>query len=127
MNTGLFRPGRKDYVTAREMAGLLKPPTVHCAAPEVLRLGPAVYPAPKAPPTFTGQPDLVPLGRVEGESGERRVGLRVKDSFFTYTAGRSRWGKTELALTQFLHLVRSGHGGFSWILTKTRCSASRAA
>jgi len=111
MNTGLFRPGRKDYVTAREMAGLLKPPTVHCAAPEVLRLGPAVYPAPKALPTFTGQPDLVPLGRVEGESGERRVGLRVEDSFFTYTAGRSRWGKTELALTQFLHLVRSGHGG----------------
>jgi hypothetical protein len=111
MRTGLFRPARKDYVTAGEMAGLLKPPSVHCAAPEVLRLGPAVYPAPKSLPTFTGQPDLVPLGRVEGESGERRVGLRVEDSFFTYTAGRSRWGKTELALTQFLHLVRSGHGG----------------
>lgn len=111
MRTGLFRPGRKDYVTAGEMAGLLKPPSVHCAAPEVLRLGPAVYPAPKALPTFNGQADLVPLGRVEGESGERRIGLRVEDSFFTYTAGRSRWGKTELALTQFLHLVRSGHGG----------------
>jgi hypothetical protein len=111
LRTGLFRPARKDYVTAGEMAGLLKPPSVHCAAPEVLRLGPAVYPAPKALPTFTGQRDLVPLGRVEGESGERRVGLRVEDSFFTYIAGRSRWGKTELALTQFLHLVRSGHGG----------------
>jgi hypothetical protein len=93
------------------MAGLLKPPTVHCAAPEVLRLGPAVYPAPKTLPTFNGQHDLVPLGRVEGEHGERRIGLRVEDSFFTYTAGRSRWGKTELAITQFLHLVRSGHGG----------------
>ena len=111
LRTGLFRPARKDYVTAGEMAGLLKPPSVHCAAPEVLRLGPAVYPAPKVLPTFTGQRDLVPLGRVEGESGERRVGLRVEDSFFTYIAGRSRWGKTELALTQFLHLVRSGHGG----------------
>ena len=111
MSTGLFCPGRKDYVTAGEMAGLLKPPSVHCAAPEVLRLGPAVYPAPKSLPTFNGQPGLVPLGRVDGESGERRVGLRVEDSFFTYTAGRSRWGKTELALTQFLHLVRSGHGG----------------
>jgi hypothetical protein len=111
LRTGLFRPARKDYVTAGEMAGLLKPPSVHCAAPEVLRLGPAVYPAPKALPTFTGQRDLVPLGRVEGESGERRVGLRVEDSFFTYIAGRSRWGKTELALAQFLHLVRSGHGG----------------
>lgn len=111
LRTGLFRPARKDYVTAGEIAGLLKPPSVHCAAPEVLRLGPAVYPAPKVLPTFTGQTDLVPLGRVEGESGERRVGLRGEDSFFTYIAGRSRWGKTELALTQFLHLVRSGHGG----------------
>ncbi|MFI4977441.1 MAG: hypothetical protein ACHQC8_01995 [Solirubrobacterales bacterium] len=111
MNTGLFRPARNGYVTAREMAGLLKPPTVHCAAPDVLRLGPAVYPAPKTLPTFNGQHDLVPLGRVEGEHGERRIGLRVEDSFFTYTAGRSRWGKTELAITQFLHLVRSGHGG----------------
>jgi hypothetical protein len=110
-NSGLFRPGRKDYVTAREMAGFLKPPTVHCAAPEVLRLGPAVYPAPRALPTFTGQPGLIPLGRVETEGGERRVGLRAEDSFFSYIAGRSRWGKTELALNQFLHLVRSGHGG----------------
>ncbi len=110
MNTGLFRPGRKDYVTAREMAGFLKPPTVHCAAPEVLRLGPAVYPAPRALPTFTGQHGLIPLGRVETEDGERCVGLRAEDSFFSYVAGRSRWGKTELALNQFLHLVRSGHG-----------------
>ena len=111
MKTGLFRPGRRDFVTAREMAGLLKPPTVKCAAPEVLRLGPAVYPAPRTLPTFKGQANLVPLGKVEDEDGERRIGLRVEDSFFTYTAGRSRWGKTELALTQFLHLVRSGHGG----------------
>jgi hypothetical protein len=111
MGSGLFRPGRKDYVTAGEMAGLLKPPSVHCAAPEVLRLGPSVYPAPKSLPAFDGQPDLVPLGRVEGESGERRIGLRVEDSFFTYIAGRSRWGKTELAVTQALHLFRSGHGG----------------
>jgi hypothetical protein len=111
MRTGLVRPLRSDYVSAREMAGLLKPPTVHCSAPDVLRLGPAVYPAPKSLPAFTGQRDLVPLGRVDGEGGERRVGLRTEDSFFTYIAGRSRWGKTELAITQFLHLVRSGHGG----------------
>ncbi len=111
MNTGLFRPGRKDYVTAREMAGFIKPPSVHCAAPEVLRLGPAVYPAPRALPTFTGQPGLIPLGRVHSEDGERTVGLRAEDSFFSYVAGRSRWGKTELALNQFLHIVRSGHGG----------------
>jgi hypothetical protein len=111
MRTGLFRPARRDYVTAREMVGLLKPPTVKCAAPEVLRLGPAVYPAPRLLPTFTGQRDLVPLGHVEDENGGRRIGLRVEDSFFTYGAGKSRWGKTELGLKQFIHLVRSGAGG----------------
>ena len=111
LRTGLFRPARRCFVTAREMAGFLKPPTVHCSVPEVLRLGPAVYPAPRTLPTFNGQHDLVPLGKVTGEDGERRVGLRIEDSFFTYISGRSRWGKTELALTQFLHLVRSGHGG----------------
>jgi hypothetical protein len=111
MRTGLFRPARAGYVSAREVAGLLKPPTVHCSAPDVVRLGPAVYPAPRSLPTFTGQRDLVPLGRVEDERGERTVGLRLEDSFFTYTAGRSRWGKSELAVTQFLHLVRTGHGG----------------
>jgi hypothetical protein len=111
MDTGLFRPARRGYVTAREVAGFLKPPTVHCAAPEVLRLGPAVHPAPRTLPTFTGQPGLIPLGRVESEDGERRIGLRAEDSFFSYIAGRSRWGKTELALNQFLHIVRSGHGG----------------
>jgi len=111
LRTGLFRPARRDYVTAREMAGVLKPPTVKCAAPEVLRLGPAVYPAPRALPTFNGQPNLVPLGLVEDEDGGRRIGLRVEDSFFTYGSGKSRWGKTELGLTQFIHLVRSGAGG----------------
>jgi hypothetical protein len=111
MRRGLFKPARRCHVTAREMVGLLKPPTVHCSAPEVLRLGPAVYPAPKTLPKFTGQRDLVPLGKVSTEDGERRVGLRIEDSFFTYIAGRSRWGKTELALGQCLHLFRSGHGG----------------
>ena len=69
------------------MAGFLKRPSVHRAAPEVLRLGPAVYPAPRVLPTFTGQEGLIPLGRVESEDGERRVGLRAEDSFFSYVAG----------------------------------------
>ena len=111
MSSGLFAPARRGLVGAREVAGLLKPPTAHCLAPEVLRLGPAVHPAPAGLPEYTGQPDVVPLGRVTGESGERLVALPLADTFFTYTAGRSRWGKTELAITQFLHLVRAGHGG----------------
>jgi hypothetical protein len=111
LETGLFRPARRNVVGAREVAGFLKPPTVSCAAPDVLRLGAAVYPPPRDLPDYTGQRDVLPLGRVISEHGQRIVGLRLADTFFTYTAGRSRWGKTELAITQFLSLVRSGHGG----------------
>ncbi len=111
MDTGLFRPARQGVVSAREVAGFLKPPTINCAAPDVLRLGAAVYPPPRNLPEYTGQRDVLPLGRVSSEQGQRIVGLRLADTFFTYTAGRSRWGKTELAITQFLSLVRSGHGG----------------
>jgi hypothetical protein len=111
IDTGLFRPARQGVVSAREVAGFLKPPTAYCAAPDVLRLGAAVYPPPRNLPEYTGQRDVLPLGRVSGEQGQRIVGLRLADTFFTYTAGRSRWGKTELAITQFLSLVRSGHGG----------------
>jgi hypothetical protein len=111
MDTGLFRPARQGVVSAREIAGFLKPPTVNCAAPDVLRLGAAVYPPPRNLPEYTGQREVLPLGRVSGERGQRLVGLRLPDTFFTYVAGRSRWGKTELAITQFLSLVRSGQGG----------------
>jgi hypothetical protein len=111
MQTGLFRPARRDYLSAREIVGFLKPPSVACAAQGVLRLGPAVHPAPSSLPRFTGQRTVVPLGRVRDDHGERLIGLRLADTFFTYVAGRSRWGKTELAIGQFLHLVRSGHGG----------------
>jgi hypothetical protein len=111
MDSGLFHPARKGVVSAREVAGFLKPPTVNCAAPDVLRLGAAVYLPPRNLPEYTGQRDVLPLGRVTTEQGQRLVGLRLADTFFTYTAGRSRWGKTELAITQFLSLVRAGHGG----------------
>lgn len=109
--SGLFRPLRESVVSAREIAGFLKPPTVHCRSQNVLRLGPAVDPAPRTLPVFRGQRGVLPLGRVSGEHGERIVGVDLSDTVFCYLAGRSRYGKTELALTQFLHLVRSGHGG----------------
>ncbi len=109
--SGLFRPFRESVVSAREIAGFLKPPTVYCRSQNVLRLGPAVDPAPRTLPVFRGQRGVLPLGRVSGEHGERIVGVDLSDTVFCYLAGRSRYGKTELALTQFLHLARSGHGG----------------
>jgi len=108
--SGLFRPARRRLVTASEIAGLLKPPSSRCPAPNVLRSGGAVPPPPRALPTFGGQAGLLPLGKVETEAGERMVGVPLRDTFFFYMAGRSRFGKTETAIGQFLHLARSGHG-----------------
>jgi hypothetical protein len=110
--TGYFRPARKMILTAREVAGLLKPPTVNCRTENVLRSGALLAPPPLLPAFDPKQRDLIPLGMVSGEDGERLVGVRVADTFFSYTAGRSRYGKTELAIVQFVHLVRSGYGGF---------------
>ncbi len=67
-------------------------------------------PPPRALPTFAGQAGLLPLGKVETEAGERMVGVPLRDTFFFYMAGRSRFGKTETAIGQFLHLARSGYG-----------------
>jgi hypothetical protein len=109
--TGRFAPRRRRIVGAGEVAGLLKPPTVHCAAENVARSGGVIPAPPIGLPTFTGQRDLIPLGRVQGRDGERLVGVRSSETFFSYMAGRSRYGKTETAIGQFVHLVRSGHGG----------------
>jgi hypothetical protein len=109
--TGLFRPARKTILTARELAGFLKPPTVHCGPRNVLRSGALLSPPPDLPSFEESRDDLIPLGRVASESGERIVGVRTADTFFTYIAGRSRYGKTETAIAQFVHLVRAGHGG----------------
>ncbi len=111
VETGLFRPARRGLVTPSEIAGLLKPPTVHCHAANLLRSGGAIPPPPPELPTFTGQPTLIPLGRVAGPAGERLAGVPVAETFFSYMAGRSRYGKTETAIGQFVHLARSGHGG----------------
>lgn len=108
--SGLFRPARRRVVTASEIAGLLKPPSKRCAAPNVLRSGGTVPPPPRGLPTFEGQESVLPLGKVETETGERTVGVKLADTFFFYMSGRSRFGKTETAIGQFLHLARSGHG-----------------
>jgi hypothetical protein len=111
LDSGLFRMSRRNVVTAAEVAGFLKPPTVSCQVEAVLRSG-AVLSSPPALERFApGREDLIPVGRILGEGGEQIVGVRTEESFFTYVAGRSRYGKTESAIAMFTHLVRSGHGG----------------
>jgi hypothetical protein len=112
MDTGLFRPPRRAILTAGEMAGFLKPPTVHCIGDNVVRAGALLASPPKLPAFEPGKADVIPLGKVGANGSERVLGVRAEDTFFSYVAGRSRYGKTELAIAQFVHLVRSGHGGF---------------
>lgn len=108
--SGLFRPARRGIVSARELAGWLKPPTRRCLAENVLRSGALVSPPPPLE-AFDGERELIPVGQVSTEDGDKIVGVAAAETFFSYIVGRSRYGKTELAVAQFLHLVRSGHGG----------------
>jgi hypothetical protein len=110
--TGRFQPSARNLVTAREIGALLMPPSKHCQAPNVVRLGGSIPPPPPGLPTFERQPDLLPLGLVgDGGGGRRLVGVPLSDTFFVYMAGRARYGKTETAINQFIHLARAGHGG----------------
>ncbi len=109
--TGLFRPARKTILTARELAGFLKPPTVYCGERNVLRSGALLSPPPELPTFKEGRGDLIPIGQVTTESGKQLVGVQTADTFFVYVCGRSRYGKTESAIAQFAHVVRCGHGG----------------
>lgn len=109
--TGLINPRRRDMVCASEIAGLLKPPTVNCHAQNVVRTGGSIPEPPRGLLTFTGQPGLIPLGRIRERAGERLVGVKTGDTFFSYMAERSRYGKTQTAIGQFVHLARTGHGG----------------
>ena len=92
------------------MAGFLKPPTVHCRGDNVAcareRCSRRRPPLPDFDPE-QGRPDPARQGR-RGVRLERIVGVRAADTFFSYIAGRSRYGKTELAIAQFVHLVRYG-------------------
>jgi len=111
-NTGRFGPRHRRLVSAREILGLLKPPTVHCSPLNVMRSGGLVPAPPRGLPGFGFQPGVLPLGTVRTADGERPVGVYLKDTFFAYMSGRSRYGKSETGINQFIHLARSGEGCF---------------
>jgi hypothetical protein len=112
IETGRFAPVWGGSVLgASEIAGLLKPPTAKCMVENVARSGGAIPPPPPGLPTYKGQKGLIPLGKITDHAGERIVGVPVKGTFFAYMAGRSRYGKTETAIGQFIALARAGHGG----------------
>jgi hypothetical protein len=84
---------------------------VHCHAENVARSRGAIPAPPRGLAEYRGQAGVIALGWVRSRTGRRTVGVRAQETFFAYMAGRSRYGKTETAIGQFVALVRSGHGG----------------
>ncbi|WP_328372949.1 ATP/GTP-binding protein (plasmid) [Streptomyces sp. NBC_00445] len=109
--TGAFAPRRRSWVTAHEIAGLLKPPTKNNSAPNISRSGGVVPPPPQALPTWTGQRELLPLGWVaKPGGGERLAGLPLKYLLFALFLGKAGYGKTEMSLIQAIALAHNDHG-----------------
>ncbi|MFJ9574704.1 type IV secretory system conjugative DNA transfer family protein [Streptomyces bacillaris] len=109
--SGLFAPRKRGWVTGEEIAGLLKPPTRHNAAANVMRSGGVVPPPHPGLPSWTGQPDLLPLGWVSKPGGgERLVGVPLRYLLFALWLGKAGYGKTEMSLVQAIALAHNGHG-----------------
>lgn len=112
-------------MTGREIAALLKPPSVHCAASNVVRTGGVVPAAPSRLPEWTGQAGVVPLGLMTGPDGRERLGaVPQEDVLFGAGLGRSGFGKSELALLQALTLAYAGFG--LWFLDSHGAAVQRA-
>ncbi|MEV8099113.1 ATP/GTP-binding protein [Kitasatospora sp. NPDC085879] len=108
--TGEFSPrGRRRWVNGSEIAGLLKPPTVHNAH---AKLPDASVPLPPGDLVeYTGQRDLLPLGFATGADGrEFLVGVPLRWVLFGLFLGKSGYGKTEMSLIQAIALAHSGQG-----------------
>lgn len=109
--TGVFKQRRNNWVTAQEIAGLLKPPTKSNGAANISRSGGVVPPPPAALPSWNGQRGLLPLGWVaKAGGGERLAGLPLKYLLFALFLGKAGYGKTEMSLVQAIALAHNGHG-----------------
>ena len=114
---GVFRPSRRrQVVSSSVIAGIMKPPTKSCGATNVVRSGGVVPPPPRNLPRYTYSAEQLPWGVVSYDEGpERVVAVNCDDTFFTWTGGRSRYGKSETSLTRFIHLARAGGCGVMYL------------
>ncbi|MEU8481061.1 ATP/GTP-binding protein [Streptomyces hygroscopicus] len=100
--TGQMLPPRTNWVHLEEIAGLLKPPTMHCRLP--LLSGDV--------PTFSvGNPGLLLQGWHRGADGRwRLLATREEETLNEVAVGKAGGGKTERALCQAVGVAHAGHG-----------------
>ncbi|WP_146051011.1 ATP/GTP-binding protein [Streptomyces noursei] len=98
--------GQSSWVRVTEIAGLLKPPTMHCELP--------VLPG-QVPTYIPGSPEATELmvqGWYTGPDGrDRLIASRLSETLFSLRVGKSTYGKTEQALCQFVGLAHAGIAG----------------
>ncbi len=112
LSSGAHRPRRRIVLSASEVAGFLKPPTVHCQVPTVVRSGGIIPAAPQALPTYKFGAGQYPIGVVTTRAGERVVATDLDGVLFSLISGRSGVGKSWSAMAQFKAVVDvSGRGG----------------
>lgn len=104
--TGQMTGGRRSWVRTDEIAGFLKPPTVHC----VLPLLPGD--APTYEPGSAKAAGLMVQGWHTGPDGEDRlIASPLDETLFSLRVGKSTYGKTEQALCQMVGMAHAGVGG----------------
>lgn len=109
----LRRGKKRMWIPSDYIAPFFGPPTMRCPAANVLRLSSgSVPPPPPDLPRFSRQAknagDLLPWGY---DTRRRRyVGAYLSESLFSWTGGKSGYGKTETSICRFLHVVEHGHG-----------------
>ncbi|MCC3655856.1 ATP/GTP-binding protein [Streptomyces sp. S07_1.15] len=100
--TGQIHAPRTNWVRVEELAGLLKPPTVHCHLPVLASAVPSFAP---------GHRNLVLQGwHRSADRAPRLVATYEHETLFETAVGKSGWGKTERALCQAVGLAHAGRG-----------------
>ncbi|MEU8893697.1 ATP/GTP-binding protein [Streptomyces sp. NPDC048442] len=100
--TGQIRAPRTNWVALHEVAGMLKPPTMHCRLPLL---------ATAVPTWREGDPRLVLQGWHRTGDGQRRMLATYEaETLFEVAVGKAGWGKTERALCQAVGHARAGGG-----------------
>jgi hypothetical protein len=102
-NTGLVVPRADSWLNISELAGLLKPPTVHCRQPLT---------AATLPTYELGEP-LMPQGWYRAPDGTTRlVASPLEETLFSVSVGKSFYGKTTRAVVQAIAVALAGDGVF---------------